>query len=417
MSTEPNSDRATPQPAGGPVPAASALKAKRHRNSDPPLLFVDTNIFLDFYRSRSDAGISLLSKIDALHDKIITTCQVEMEFKKNRQKVISESVSLLKPPEFSLVTPAFLSDAKTVELIKKRIADAKKRVGVLKARILSTLENPQAKDRIYQTAQRLFTNKSKLNLRHDTPEYNRIWRKAFRRFLEGRPPRKKEDTSAGDAINWEWIVRCIEDTNRDVIIVSRDADYGLTMNGKGYANNWLSEEIKERVNQQRKLILVDRLSAALKLLDVKVTREEITSERATIVSTADEMQGEMEALIEQRVHDLVNADAVNDLIANTNAFGWGLDVYDLFNGRFENGRFVGQLEFSISGEQDDDKPWHGTTISGNCLVAVDMEKNVTFSHIEAELEGDEPDEPDEDTAAREKPPEPPPDQNPEGTAT
>src|SRR6266404_3242511 len=228
---------ATCHPVDHDVLAASAPKRKRQRKSNPPLLFIDTNIFLDFYRARNDAGISLLSKIDTLHDKIITTCQVEMEFKKNRQKVISESVSSLKPPEFSLATPAFLSEAKTVELIKTHITDVKKRVQNLKARILSTLESPQAKDRIYQTMQRLFSNQNNLNLRHDTPEYRTVWRKALRRFLEGRPPRKKDDTSAGDAVNWEWIVLCIENHNRDVVIVSRDADYGLTLDEKGYAIN------------------------------------------------------------------------------------------------------------------------------------------------------------------------------------
>jgi hypothetical protein len=255
-------------PAGKP-------KKKRTAKKRQPLLFIDTNIFLDFYRSRNDAGISLLTKIDALHNLTITTCQVEMEFKKNRQKVISESVSLLKPPEYSLCTPAFLSDAKTVEVIKARIIDVKKRVEGLKARILSTLEKPKTADQIYQTIQRLFSNVTPLNLRHDTPDYRLVWRKAIRRFLEGRPPRKKEDTSAGDSINWEWIIRCVEETNRDVIIVSRDADYGLTLDGKGYANNWLAEEIQDRVNQRRKLILVDRLSTALKLLDIKLPERKL----------------------------------------------------------------------------------------------------------------------------------------------
>ena len=122
------------------------------------------------------------------------------------------------------------------------------------------------------------------------PSSKQVWRRALRRFLEGRPPRKKEDTSAGDAINWEWIVHCMSTANRDVIIVSRDADYGLTYDNKGYANNWLTDEVKQRVNQQRKLTLVDRLAAALKLLDVKVTQAEITSERAIIKSTVSDPQ-------------------------------------------------------------------------------------------------------------------------------
>src|SRR5580765_7471463 len=44
------------------------------------------------------------------------------------------------------------------------------------------------------------------------------------------PPRKPNDTSMGDAINWEWIVECAKTLNGSVIIVSRDRDYGVTYN-------------------------------------------------------------------------------------------------------------------------------------------------------------------------------------------
>jgi hypothetical protein len=53
---------------------------------------------------------------------------------------------------------------------------------------------------------------------------------------------------------------------------------GLTLDGKGYANDWLTEEFRARAGKKRKLILVDRLSAALKLVDIKVTPAEVTSE-------------------------------------------------------------------------------------------------------------------------------------------
>jgi len=268
----------------------------------------------------------------------------------------------------------------------------------LKARILSTLESPKAKDRIYQTMQRLFSNQSKLNLRHDTPEYKIVWRKALRRFLEGRPPRKKDDTSAGDAVNWEWIVRCIEETNRDVIIVSRDADYGLTLNGKGYANNWLTEEVKERVNQQRKLILVDRLSSALKILDVKVTREEITSERATIKSTTTVGKDEIEGVIDDAMHGITDEGDIPSLIAGTNALGWSCDAYNVENLQFRSGKWAAQVSFLLSGEQDEDKPWCGDKITGRCIVTIDSDKTCSFSNIEANLESDSSEAEDESQA-------------------
>lgn len=390
---------------------ADAAPPQKQRKAKAKLLFIDTNILLDFYRSRNDASISLLSKIDALRDHTITTCQVEMEFKKNRQKVINESFSLLKPPEFSLATPAFLSDAATVKVIKNRIQDVKKRVDKMKGRILSTMENPITHDRIYQTTQRLFNSAGDLNLHRDTSEYKAVWRRALRRFLEGKPPRKKDDTSAGDAINWEWIIHCIRKTNRDVIIVSRDADYGLTLDGKGYANNWLTEEVKERANKQRKLILVDRLSAALKLLDVKVTPAEITAERAIIKSTAPPRNQEVDNLIDVAIHGLLNGEEMSSLIAETNTCGWSCNGYSVDHIDFKDGAWTAPVSFSFSGEQEDDKPWCGDTISGRCIVEIDQEKNITVSEFEAEVEKDydpmgdvEEDDPSAESSAPSAPP-------------
>ena len=241
----------------------------------PELLFVDTNIFLDFYRARTDAGVSLLTKLDTLHSQIITNYQVEMEFKKNRQKVILEGLNLLKSPEAAITPPAFLADAKTVDVMKRHAADTRKRVNQLKDRIKRIFKTPTLHDPVYQVVQRLFADHStSLNL-HRGHSYRRtIKRLAFRRFLLGYPPRKKDDTSAGDAFNWEWMVKCVADTNRNLIIVSRDADYGITVDGSSFANDALSQELKERVNQQRKIMLCDRLSAALKVLKIEVTQAE-----------------------------------------------------------------------------------------------------------------------------------------------
>ena len=61
------------------------------------LIFVDTNIWLDFYRVRGKAAdLSLLKKIDEHRDSLISTSQVEMEFKKNRPAVILDSYHRLK---------------------------------------------------------------------------------------------------------------------------------------------------------------------------------------------------------------------------------------------------------------------------------------------------------------------------------
>jgi PIN domain len=57
-------------------------------SDDGPLIFIDTNIFLDFYRATGSADFKLLGRLKVIHDRIITSAQVEMEFQKNRQKLL-----------------------------------------------------------------------------------------------------------------------------------------------------------------------------------------------------------------------------------------------------------------------------------------------------------------------------------------
>lgn len=365
------------------------------------LLFVDTNVLLDFYRANNDAGLSLLAKLDGLHDCIITTCQVEMEFKKNRQTVIDDAFGLLKEPDFNLAAPAFLSDAKTVKLIKERIEDVRRRVKKLRQRVLATLEKPKSHDRIYQTCQRLFSYSGALSLKRDSKEFPRIRRLALRRFLEGQPPRKKNDTSIGDAINWEWIVHCVSATNRDVVVVSRDGDYGLVRKEKCYVNNFLLEELRERVNQRRNLVLVDRLSSGLKLISVPVSAKEVAAE-AAIIHARGRMQGRdfvgflkglsdkerashIEDLIAETDHEILNDEIVCGLMAETNAFDWDCSGCELLKAEFAPGKCLATVSFSLSGEQDEDKPFGGTRISGTCVAEISEDQSVQYEVTEASV--------------------------------
>ncbi|MFN3545737.1 MAG: PIN-like domain-containing protein [Thiobacillus sp.] len=47
------------------------------------LLFIDTNIWLDFYRARNETGLALLNHAESVASKIIVTYQLESEFKRN----------------------------------------------------------------------------------------------------------------------------------------------------------------------------------------------------------------------------------------------------------------------------------------------------------------------------------------------
>lgn len=219
----------------------------------------------------------MLKHAEAVADKIIVTYQLETEFKKNRQLAILEGMQELKPPG-QVPRPGIFSDAKDTEILNKSISEANKRVRSLKTRLARVLENPSVHDPVYQSTQRIFHKDDALVLARDNPIRRQIRRQAFRRFLHGCPPRKKSDTSFGDSFNWEWMIHCANAQNAELVIVSRDADYGISFENKAYINDHLRQEFSERVSKKRKLLLYVRLSEALKHFAIPVTPEEEQAE-------------------------------------------------------------------------------------------------------------------------------------------
>lgn len=252
------------------------------------LIFIDTNILLDFYRIRkSDISLKYLKEIEKHLDLIITSSQVEMEFKKNRQTVILESINEVnKINNVNITVPAILSDAKAVKMIEKSKKNISERQKDLKERIEKILKNPNYNDQVYKSLQKLFNYKSNINLNRDNSKRIELRELANKRFILGYPPRKKSDNSIGDAINWEWIIRCAENTGKNIIIVSRDSDYGCNYNNDSHLNDWLKQEFKQRISQRRKIILTEKLSYAFQLVSIPVTKEMIQEEENIINTQA-----------------------------------------------------------------------------------------------------------------------------------
>ncbi len=246
------------------------------------VLFIDANIWLDFYRIRKDAQKSLLQHLESQSDLIVTTNQIEMEYKKHRQLEMVGSIKEMKPPS-KMPIPPLVAQHKSADAYKTAMKQVSDKVGKLKASMENAFETPYRYDEVYKVAQRIFHNhKSPLNLHRGTEVKFSIRRMAFKRFIMGYPPRKKNDTSMGDAINWEWIVHVCREQNSNAIVVSRDGDYGVSYNDRSYINDWLSTEFKERVNKKKAVTLYDSLSAALKDLKVRVTQAEEEEERRMI---------------------------------------------------------------------------------------------------------------------------------------
>lgn len=256
------------------------------------LVFIDTNIFLDFYRIRSsDISLKYLELIEKHKDRVITTSQVEMEFKKNRQVVLLESIGKLKVIDSGEISiPTILSQTKSAKLVMQRKKEISQYRVKLKSKIEKIFKNPIFNDPVYKSVQRLFKNKSPINLDRTNQDRLKIRALAKKRFMLGYPPRKDKDTSFGDAINWEWILECAIETGKDIVIVSRDSDYGVNYSGEHFLNDWLNQEFKQRVSKRRKIVLTDKLHAAFNLISVPVTKA-MKKEEDTFVSTSSFISG------------------------------------------------------------------------------------------------------------------------------
>lgn len=245
------------------------------------LLFVDTNIWLDFYRARSEAALALLHHLEAISDRIVVTHQLEMEFKKNRQNAILEGIAELKSPT-QISRPGLFSDAKAVKKMQSSLKTADTSVRRLRQRFAQALEKPTTRDPVFKVCQRIFHRGDDLVLRREDKLRHVVRRRAFRRYLLGCPPRKKGDTSIGDAVNWEWMVDRAIAKKAELVIVSRDSDYGVTYDGRSIINDHLRQEFTERVSKKRKVLLFTKLSEALKLFSVPVTPQEEEEEKSLI---------------------------------------------------------------------------------------------------------------------------------------
>lgn len=212
---------------------------------------------------------------------------------------------MIKPPGFEGLSqlPAFLADSKQSSGVQTAEGRVKKLSATLRTRIGRVLKEPSKHDPVYKVAQRLFRQKTPLNLSRDAKVRFEIRRLARKRFLLGYPPRKDSDLSIGDAINWEWIVRCAQTSGNDVVIVSRDQDYGVRFADRPIINDWLLQEFKERVSRRRRLVLTDRLAEGLKQAGVKVSRSEEKNEEQFLEEKQSHQSSDSSGNMEGRSRD------------------------------------------------------------------------------------------------------------------
>lgn len=201
-------------------------------------IFIDANIYLDFYfLPKSDIGElnKLIALIDQANVVLFFTDQIRDEIRRNRDTKIRESIEDLRKQSFKIRLPAICRDYPEATELKSKETEINKLHAELFSRLTSDIDASELNADKFISA--LFT-KAKLIETTDI-----IYENALRRFHVGNPPGKKKQT-LGDEINWESLLDGTPD-GKDLYFISADSDYASAINPQ-QMNHFLTREWRRK---------------------------------------------------------------------------------------------------------------------------------------------------------------------------
>jgi hypothetical protein len=201
-------------------------------------LFVDTNVFLNFYSYAKDDLGQLKKLIENLSaDKILLHLpqQVLNELERNREMKLKSSADQFRKESFPTAIPRHMQDYPQAKIYSDAVDAA------LKARVL--MINQAAAE---ASGKALAADKVLEELVGKATVYDEdeeIFQRAVGRMQKGNPPGKPG--SVGDQYNWEYLLQNVPD--EDLHIVSKDGDYVSGLN-TGRPHPFLEKEWNCRKN-------------------------------------------------------------------------------------------------------------------------------------------------------------------------
>ena len=270
------------------------------------LVFIDTNVLLDFYRLRGSNALELLNQISGHRDSLVLTRQVHMEFLKNRKNAISAALKEVTRPSMQKLPPN-LRDVDEAQSMAQHLEKAAKKYREVKSRISAIINAPDEYDKVYQIVNQQFSGGGDDDIA--------VFDQAQKRVLLGYPPKKEKETSVGDALNWELMLRAVEESqdSPNLLIVSRDGDFGEKIESdEPIINEWLAHEFKEKFGWERKIELTERLGYALARLGEAISRE-IEDEEAEVLEQQDRRASTVRSIADIQQQMATFADPMKDL--------------------------------------------------------------------------------------------------------
>jgi len=247
------------------------------------VIFIDANIFLRFFDSKSSNFKLLLKTIEEVNGNIFITKQIVDEINRNKLNVFlksfNEYIKQYGMNEISL--PEHLGTIANVELkewnenttkLQKSSKDQLKKLNTITIKLINSISENQ--DDVSQTFNRSFIN-PKINTD------DQLFRARLRKEL-GNPPGKREDP-IGDQLSWEQLLDEVS-TIKNLWIISNDTDYILEFDKKCFLNPLLINDIKSK-NSNINLFLFNTLSEGLRsFIAFSTTTDATTTEEPAAIT-------------------------------------------------------------------------------------------------------------------------------------
>jgi PIN domain len=292
-------------------------------------LFLDANILLDFFRFGDD-DISEVRKIVSLIQgqelTLYTNKQLRDEIERNREKVLAESLGLVKSTKYSLRAPNYYASFPELATVK----DALKVAGEKHALLVKSIEGKiRAKElQADKVIESLFDSATSIDISND------ILTKARQRLDLGNPPGKKG--SLGDAVHWESLLSLQSGYGFD--LVSRDGDFASELDS-AKIKSFLELEWKEKFSKYSLITLFPSLGAYLRarfpkiVLSDEAAKDELIGrlEVSPNFSTTHSILSEISAF---EFFTITQVNRLFEILVVNNQVGWvatDIDVFDFYN--------------------------------------------------------------------------------------
>jgi hypothetical protein len=227
-------------------------------------LFIDTNIYLNFYHFSSD-DLEELKKLSVAVEsnsiKLYVTIQVINEFRRNREAKIADACNKFKAQRLPNQFPEICKAYEEYDKLRKILREFKE----TREQLIETINNDiESKELLAdKTIEKLFNVANILEMDEHIVE------KAKNRVMLGNPPGKPN--SYGDSINWELLLERAP-SGEDLHLVTDDQDYVSKISEEKLAE-FLECEWTERKGS--KIFYYRRLSEFLRsrFPDIKLASE------------------------------------------------------------------------------------------------------------------------------------------------